>query len=141
MRVRLVVAVSIAILGASCANAPARSDERFCGELNTHADAIRTVPTSVEEIPGLIQLYSRMGEVAPLAIEPDWRQLIVNLKTADGVDVKDPNAGQIVADVAYASQKSAQAVVVWAQQVCGLELGPAGAVAQGSELTTTTTAG
>src|SRR3954471_17933870 len=137
---RFVVALSCAalstaalgVLGA-CGDAAPRSTERFCGELTAHADAIRTPPTSVDEIPALITLYSRMGEVAPLEIQDDWDALYGTLKAADTVDVSDPSSVQAATDKAYAAQKSAANVVGWAQRNCGLDLGPVGSVVGGVE--------
>src|SRR5215217_6030546 len=99
-------ALSTAILGmlGACGDAAPRSTERFCGELTTNADAIRTPPTSVEEIPALITLYSKMGEVAPLEIQNDWDALYGTLKSADTVDVSDPASVQAATDKAYAAQ-------------------------------------
>ena len=124
--------VSTAILGMSaCGDAAPRSTERFCGELTTNAEAFRTPPTSVDEIPALITLYSKMGEVAPLEIQNDWDALYGTLKSADTVDVSDPASVQAATDKAYAAQKSAENVVVWAQRNCGLDLGLVGSVAGG----------
>jgi hypothetical protein len=139
MRFHFSAVLGLTLLVSNCSQAPTRSDERFCGELTTHVASIRTLPTTVEEVPGLIQLYSRIGEVAPLAVESEWRQLIVNLKTAAQTDINDPNAARIIADTAYASEQSARGVVTWARDVCGLDLGPVGAVEQGTLATTTTT--
>ncbi len=105
----LPAALCVAVV--SCGKPPVRSSERFCGELAAHAAAIRTLPTSVAEIASLIQLYSKIGEVAPLDVEADWSQLVVNLKTADTVNPADPASVQNVANTAYESEQAAIAVV------------------------------
>jgi hypothetical protein len=134
---RFVVAVSSALSTAflgmlgGCGDAAPRSTERFCGELAAHVNEIRTPPTSVEEVPALITLYSKMGEVAPLEIETDWDDLYGSLKVANTVNVNDPASMQAAADKAYATQKSAQNVVAWAQRNCALDLGAVGGVVGG----------
>lgn len=138
MRTKCAVAsaalLSLLILSA-CGSAPVRSAERFCGELTAHKDDIHKLPQTPEEVSALINLYSRMGEVAPLEIQADWDQLSTNLKTADSVDVNNPTSVQGVADAAYATQRSAENLVTWAQTTCGLDLGPVG----GAEPAITTT--
>ena len=129
-------------LGASgCADAPLRTAEKFCGELTTNSAAMRTLPTTVGGSIGLIQLYSRMGEVAPLEVETNWSQIILALKTANEIDPNDPASAQNVADVAYRTEKPALAVAKWAQETCGIDLGSVGLVPQGPVATTTTIAG
>ena len=110
----------------SCGSAPVRSAEKFCGELTAHKDDIRTLPDSSASITTLINLYSKMGEVAPLEVQADWDQLSTNLKTANTVDVKDPASVQAAADSAYATQRAAERLATWAQTTCGLDIGPVG---------------
>ena len=119
-------ALASLLIVSSCGNAPVRSAERFCGELTTHKDDIHALPTTPEEVSALINLYSRMGEVAPLEVQENWDQLSTNLKTANSVDINDPASMQAVADQAYATQRAAENLVDWARTTCGLELGPVG---------------
>lgn len=123
-RVALLCAAPLA--ASSCANAPVRSAERFCGELTAHKDDIRSLPKSDESVTKLISLYSAMGEVAPLEIQKDWDQLSTNLKTASTVKVQDPASVQAVADSAYATQHAAERLATWARTTCGLDIGPVG---------------
>lgn len=142
MRFRVILTTSTlaAVVGlVGCGNAAQRSAERFCGELTAHANEIKTPPKSADEVPALITLYSKMGEVAPLDIEADWEKLYGNLKTANSVDVADPASKQRAADSAYATVRSATAVVTWAQQNCGLDLGPVGSVPGGAQVVESTT--
>ena len=109
---------------AGCGDAAPRSAERFCGELAAHVQEITTPPVKAETIPALITLFSKMGEVAPLEVEADWEAVYQSLKTAVTTNVSDPASVQLAADAAYASQKSAQKVAAWAQENCGIDLGP-----------------
>ena len=122
----------------ACGDAPTRSSEKFCGELTAHQTEIHTPPESADAIPAFITLFSKMGEVAPLAVQKDWEAIYVSLKTANTVDVDDPASMQTVADSAYETQRSAENVVVWARANCGLELGPIGVVQGGADVATTT---
>ena len=119
----------VSLLAVACGQAPERSAERFCGELLAHKDDIRALPTTPEEVAALINLYSRMGEVAPLEVQTEWDNLSANLKTANTVKVGDAASLQAVADSAYATQQSAEKVAAWASSTCGLDLGPVGGIA------------
>jgi hypothetical protein len=125
---------------AGCGNAATRSTSQFCGELTAHAIQIQTPPTNVDEIPALITLYSKMGEVAPLEIEADWETLYGILKTAAAVDASDPASVQAVADAAYGGEHAATKVVQWAQDNCGVTLDPVGIVPGGAPIEPPTTA-
>ena len=117
------------LLAAACGQPPERSAERFCGELVARKDDIRALPTTPDEVAALINLYSRMGEVAPLEVQQDWDDLSANLKTANTLKVGDAASLQKVADSAYATQRSAERVAAWALGTCGLDIGPVGGVA------------
>lgn len=138
-RASTTLAIVAALAVAGCGNATARSAERFCGELAAHATEIRTPPSSPDQIPAFITLFSKMGEVAPLDVQSDWEAIYASLKTANTVNAADPASVQAVSDAAYATQRSAENVVAWASKNCGLDLGPVGAVAGGAEVLVTTT--
>lgn len=125
-------ALAIAIGFTGCGNATTRSTARFCGELQAHNNEIQTPPTKADEIPALITLYSKMGEVAPLEIQDDWEIVYSSLKTANAVDANDPASVQQVADAAYAAQQSATNVANWAKNNCNVDLGPIAIVPGGA---------
>jgi hypothetical protein len=136
----MISAVLAASFGASgCGEAAARSAERFCGELAAHSTEIQTPPTEVDEIPALITLYSKMGEVAPLEIEADWVAVYGSLKTAATVEVDEPFSVDAANRAAYSTQASAVKVVQWAQDRCGLTLQPAGIAPGGAPVAQSTT--
>ncbi len=125
-------ALAIVIGLSGCGDAATRSSAKFCGELQAHANEIQTPPTKADEIPALITLYSKMGEVAPLEIEGDWELVYGSLKTANTVNAADPASVQQVADVAYGAQQSATNVANWAKNNCNVDLGPIAIVPGGA---------
>lgn len=129
--------LGIGLLG--CGSAAQRGTAQFCGELQAHAGQIQTPPESADQIPALITLYSKMGEVAPLEIEGAWEKVYGSLKTATTVNTADPASVQAAADAAYGAQQSATDVVTWAHDNCGIELAPVAFVPGGAEVETTTT--
>ncbi|MCU1365731.1 MAG: hypothetical protein JWN39_1370 [Ilumatobacteraceae bacterium] len=134
----LVVVGGFGIGFVGCGNAAQRSTSQFCGELQAHATQIQTPPENADQIPALITLYSKMGEVAPLEIEGAWEKVYGVLKTAATVSA-DPASVQTASDAAYGAQQSATEVVTWAHDNCGLELAPVAFVPGGAEVETTTT--
>jgi hypothetical protein len=137
---RVCVSCAALIVGlGSCGEAATRSTSRFCGELAAHATEIQSVPTKADEIPALITLYSKMGEVAPLEIQSDWETVYNVLKTANTVKPGDPASQQVAADAAYAANQAALNVVAWAKTNCNIEIGPVAIVPGGADVEITTT--
>ena len=135
MRLSVVLpsAALVIVIGLTgCGNAATRSTVTFCGELQAHATEIQTPPEKADEIPALITLYSKMGEVAPLEIEGDWEIVYGSLKTANTVNAADPASVQQVADAAYGAQQSATNVANWAKNNCNVDLGPIAIVPGGA---------
>ena len=131
MRIPVILSTTtlVAMIGlAGCGAAATRTSEKFCGELRAHASEIKSLPQKADQIPALITLYSKMDEVAPLDIQGDWEALYGNLKTAITVNVADPASVDKANATALATQRSATALVTWAQQTCGLALGPVAGV-------------
>ena len=118
----------------SCGNdEPGGNAERFCGEIEVHQAALFSPElTSGADIAPLLDLYREIGEFAPLAIETDWDQLVLNYETASTVVPGDDASIQVAAAQAYQSEKSAAAVKQWLVDNCALDIGPvATIVAQG----------
>ena len=107
--------------------------ERFCGEIELHQAALFAPDlSSSAEIAPLVELYNEIGELAPLAIEDDWEQLVLNYETASTVVPGDDASIQEAAAQAYQSEQSAAAVKQWLIDNCALDIGPvATIVAQG----------
>lgn len=117
------VAVSIALVGCSRGEAP--SAERFCGEVAENADAL-TNPTIIDndDVGALLELYRRIGELAPLAVEDDWNQLVSAYATAATVVPGDAASEQVALAAIYSSERSAAAVHEWLRVNCAVDLGP-----------------
>ena len=89
--------LAVAVLGAACSGGDAAGDaERFCGEVQANTAKLVTAPASADEIDGYLDEYRRIGELAPLAIEPHWQALVLNYETASTVEPEDPESVQRV---------------------------------------------
>lgn len=107
--------------------------ERFCGEIEVNQTALFAPDlASTAEIAPLLELYREIGELAPLAIEAEWDQLVLNYETASTVVPGDDASIQAATAQAYQSEQSAAAVKRWLIDNCALDIGPvATIVAQG----------
>jgi len=113
---------------------PAGDASRFCGEIQANAAEI-TAPVldDASDIEPLVQLYRDIAELAPLSIEQDWDQLVLNLETASTVVPGDSESEQRVIAEALRSEKSAVAVRDWLITNCEVDIGPVDTIApQGS---------
>ena len=97
--------------------------EQFCGEVQENSAELVAAPETVDDIDDYLDLYRRIGEVAPLAIEPHWDALILDFETANSVVPDDPVSLQAAIRRAYATERSAIAVRNWLLANCNVDLG------------------
>ena len=117
-----------ALAVAGCGDDGPGDAERFCGEVQAHTAALVALPETPDDIDPYLDLYRRIGELAPLAVEPHWEALILNLETASSVDTTDPESVQAAVRRAYATERSAVAVRDWLLANCNVDLGPVATV-------------
>ena len=124
------LAVSLAsaigrIVLAACGDDSAGDAQRFCGEIEANSEALFTpeieTPTDIGPV---LDLYRDIARFAPLAIEEEWDQLVLNYETANTVVPGDEASLQAATAQAYQSEKSAAAVKVWLLENCALDIGP-----------------
>lgn len=117
--------LALALLGAGCGGDDSAGDaERFCGAVQANTARLVTAPASADEIDGYLDEYRRIGELAPLSIEPHWQALVLNYETASTVEPQDPESVQRVVARAYATERSAVAVKDWLLTNCNVDIGP-----------------
>ena len=82
------------------------------------------VVASENDIEPLLDLYREIGDVAPLSIEREWRQLITAYETASTIVPGDPESEQIALAEIYSSEESAARVSSWLKENCAVDVGP-----------------
>ena len=93
----LVLLAAVALCGAACSgDDPAGDAERFCGEVQVNTAELVTAPASAAAVDDFLDEYRRIGELAPLSIEPHWQALVLNYETASTVEPQDPESVQRV---------------------------------------------
>ncbi len=121
----LVTFVVAGSLLAGCGDDGGGSAERFCGEIEANK-GILTDPTLVysDDIEPLLELYREIADLAPLAIEAEWRELLTTYETASTVVPGDVESEQTALAAAYQSESAAVAVADWLRANCAVDLGP-----------------
>lgn len=115
-------ALAAAVVG--CSDDGPGDAERFCGEVQANTAELVASPETPDDIDPYLDLYRRIGELAPLAIEPHWQALILSYETASSVEPDDPESLQAAIRRAYATERSAVAVNDWLLVNCNVDLGP-----------------
>jgi len=114
-----------ALVVGSCGGDEGPSAERFCGEIDVNRERL-TAPslTYEDDIAPLLALYRDIGALAPLAIEKEWDQVVLNYETASTVVPGDAESVQRAVTMAYQSEKSAATVSEWLMVNCAVDIGP-----------------
>jgi hypothetical protein len=118
-------ALVVGVAFAGCGDDGGGDAERFCGEVAANKDAL-TNPTLTyaDDIEPLLDLYRTIGELAPLAVERDWNQLVTAYETASTVVPGDTESEQAALAMIYSSEKSAAAIDRWLVANCAVDIGP-----------------
>ena len=116
-----VVLVATALASAGCAETP-RTATNFCRVLADRIDEMVVPPTYNDDVARLVEHYTRLAEVAPLAIEDDFVTLRDLFVAASEVRAADEASVQAVADLAYEAELAAQEAGIYAAATCGLDL-------------------
>ena len=111
---------------ASCGNGDdAGSAERFCGEIQLHAELLTQPNLQFEDdIEPYLDLYRQIAALAPLSIELEWDQLVSAYETASTVVPGDPESQQNALAAMYSTEKSAAAIDQWLEKTCAVDIGP-----------------
>ena len=99
--------------------------ERFCGEVQANTAGL-TQPNLqfTDDIDPLLNLYRKIGAFAPIAIEPEWDQLVDAYETASTVVPGDPESEQSALAAIFSTEKSAAAIDSWLETNCAVDIGP-----------------
>lgn len=140
------VAVTVAftiVTGAAalsgCSDDDGGDTQQFCAEVAANTAAIVTPALVTEDdVDETLDTYRELADLAPISIEEEWRDLLVNIETASTMVPDDPESLQRTVAVAYATERSAVAVRNWVLANCGVDLGPVATIAPQDPAATTT---
>jgi hypothetical protein len=123
----LVLVVVSVFAVVACGSTP-RTATNFCRQLEKEISGMTEAPVTPSAINELVERYERLLEVAPLAVEDDWRALTEMLRKTADVDAADEESIQAVVDEAYATERSAQDAQQWVVTTCGIDISSGAAV-------------
>jgi len=134
-----VAAVSSLAFAACGGDDVERTEANYCGRVNAHLADLNTISLSTEaDIDRIVSAWQAVAEAAPIAIEAEWKTMVANVQTAATVDPTDNASMQKVADTARASEPSANRVIAYTQDKCGVVIGQVAATANTEPAATTT---
>ena len=105
----------------SCAETP-RTGTNFCRQLAKEMPGISVMPATVEEVHAAVGHFTRLQKVAPLEVQQDWDALTELMIAASKVKADDAESVQQVADLAYATEASANSASEWVKATCGVDI-------------------
>ena len=106
---------------AACAETP-RTGTNFCRQLAKEMPGISVMPATVAEVNAAVGHFTRLQKVAPLEVQQDWDALTELMIAASKVKADDAESVQKVADLAYATEASANAASEWVKATCGVDI-------------------
>ena len=119
------LALTLSISLAACGDDDAGNAERFCGEIAANKDQLTNPElASSDDIQPLIDLYTKIGDLAPLSIQKEWNQIASAYETASTVVVDDPDSVQVATAAIYSAEASAAKVDTWLRTNCAVDIGP-----------------
>ena len=119
--IAIATALALATVAGSCAETP-RTATNFCRQLALEVPAITQPSATAAEVSQMLDRYKRLGKVAPLEIEEDWKSLTELLTVASRVNPNDAESVQTVIDMSYSTEKAAGAAAKWIRETCGVDI-------------------
>lgn len=116
-----------------------RSEGRYCTEVGNHLSALNSpVLAAGSDVSAMLADWRAVADVAPLAVESEWKAMIRTVETASTVDVNDAASMQKVADTARENQKAADRIIDYTFKKCGATIGGVTPVSTQAPATSTT---
>jgi hypothetical protein len=122
--VRSVAAALVTIVAlAGCSDDEGRAAEGYCGQIAAHIETLDAPDIDDgADITRTLDVYRTITSAAPVAVEPEWQQLLSSLETAATVDPADPESLQRVADQARSTRPAATRIQQYTQQTCAIDI-------------------
>jgi hypothetical protein len=107
---------------AACGGDDGTRAERFCDRLREDQSVLSGLPPTPDGMDQVVEAYTNVGEVAPLAVEEDWGVITSVVTAAAEVDPDDPVAVEQVRANALAASQAILRVTAYANETCGVSL-------------------
>ncbi|MFZ9630388.1 MAG: hypothetical protein ACO3C1_13685 [Ilumatobacteraceae bacterium] len=121
----LTAATAVVALTSCVGGAPERSESAYCTAVGDHlAELNATSFADAVEVERMLAVWRSVGEVAPIAVEPEWRTVIAAMEAAAEVTPGDAQSVKDAADTLRRAQPSADRLIDYTFKVCGAVIGP-----------------
>ena len=122
------VATCVAVaapLTACLGGSPERSEVAYCTAVGDHLAELNTTSfADAVEVERVLAVWRSVGEVAPIAVEPEWRTVIAAMETTAVVTPGDPESAKQAADVLRRAQPAADRLIDYTFRLCNTVIGP-----------------
>ena len=120
----LLVLGALGVGATGCRDGKGNTGEEYCTVVAAHLETLNSPDIdSGEDIFATLSVYRDVTASAPVAIEPEWQQVLTGIETASTVNAADPESVQLAADTARRSKAAATKVQQYTQQLCALNIG------------------
>lgn len=117
-------AIVLPAIAAACGDDAPTTAERYCASVQANLAVLESPAIQTDlDITATLDLYRSIADEAPIAVEPEWQQLVQSLETAATVNPADPASVQLAADTARITEPAAVRVQQYTQQICGVAIG------------------
>lgn len=131
-----VAAIVVTAFALSACDESGGNAERFCGEIAANTETLTNPQLAYsDDIEPLLDLYRDIGDLAPLAVEEDWNQLVSAYETASTVVIGDQESEQEALAAIYSSEESAALVDRWLRTNCAVDIGPVATIVSHTPVT------
>lgn len=119
------VALVVASVGATaCGSDAAKPAEQYCGEVAAKVAALETPAMATRaDVDATLSMYRDIADLAPAAVEPEWRTVIAALETAATVVPTDAESVARMNDAALSGQPAYTRIQQYTSQTCGTDIG------------------
>jgi hypothetical protein len=116
----VLASIGAVVLLASCDRGS--REDRFCRRLAEDQALLAVVPSEPDQLDAFVERYQELADVAPLAIEEQWRTITELFEAVATEDLTDPATADRLRDRAVAATKPIDEVRAYARTTCGVEL-------------------
>ena len=123
-RLPVLLGALLTLATAACGKDGGNTGEGYCTAIAENLEVLNSPDIdTADDIFATLSVYREVTAAAPVAIEPEWEQVLAGIETASTVDPDDPDSVQLAADTARRSKSAATRVQQYTQQLCALSIG------------------
>ena len=117
-------AIVLVASACSASGEAVRTDGAYCTEVGDRlADLNTTTFGDAASVERVLASWQAVGEAAPLAVQPEWEEVLAAMRLAAEVDASDAEAVQLMADTLREAQPAADRLIDYTYRLCGAVIG------------------